>query len=88
MSKRVSDICDRIWRTIDHNKDDPVDILNALWACYVREVSLFDCDDCREQAVYALETSCPDMLKRADAAAAKRMRDGAREGGHTIHTCH
>jgi hypothetical protein len=83
MSKRVSNICDRIWRAIDHDKDDPVDILNALWSVYTRQVSLIPCDDCREQAVYALEASCPDMLKRANAAAAAR----AREGECSI-TCH
>ena len=66
MSKRVDNICDRLWRAIDHSKDDPVDVLNALWAVYTRQVSLMSCPDCREQAVHALEASCPDMLKYAN----------------------
>jgi len=85
MSKRVSAICDRIWRTIDHKKDNRADILNALWACYTREVSLFDCDHCREQAVYALEASCPDMLKIANARAAERTGASACAIAHTHH---
>jgi hypothetical protein len=72
MSKRVSNICERIWRAIDHNKDDPIDVLNALWAVYTRQVSLLACDDCRAQAVHALEASCVDMLERANSEAQRR----------------
>src|SRR6516165_5839240 len=87
MSKRVSDICERIWRAIDHNKDDHVDILNALWSVYTRQVSLSNCPDCREQAVYALEASCSDMLKRANAEAERRTRVRASTRA-IVHTQH
>ena len=87
MSKRVDNICDRLWRAIDHSKDDPVDVLNALWAVYTRQVSLMSCPDCREQAVHALEASCPDMLKYANVQAERRTRTraSARSITHTHH---
>jgi hypothetical protein len=87
MSKRVSNICDKIWRAIDHSEGNRLDNLNALWACYTREVSLIDCTGCREVAVNTLEASCPDMLKHANADAERRTR--TRTSTHALtHTHH
>jgi hypothetical protein len=87
MSKRVDNKCDKIWNSINHSEDDRLDNLNALWACYTREVSLIDCGACREVAVNTLEAACPDMLKCANVQAEQRTRTRANTRALT-HTHH
>jgi len=71
----VNSICDRIEAAI-HDSDDPVDIFNALAAVYTFHISLLTCPHCRKQAARALKQSIPDMLHRANAAAAQRASEG------------
>jgi hypothetical protein len=78
---RVSNICDRIEGAIQ-DSDDNEDILGALIAVITFHMSLL-CLDCRKDVARTLKHCVPEMLAKANAAAAQR----AREGEHTT-LCH
>lgn len=83
--ERVNKLCDSVWTAIG-NSDDIPDILDALCAVFTRAVSELDCPDCRRQAMRALKQSIPDMLQRANAAAARRVAGNDRTmATHTHH---
>jgi hypothetical protein len=78
---RVSNLCDRIEGAIQ-DSDDTEDIFAALIAVFTLHMSHF-CPECRKTIARTLKQSVPDMLHRANAAAALRASEGERTT-----TCH
>jgi len=83
MTSNVSSICDRIEAAI-HNEDEIEDVFGALLAVFTFHMSLMTCSHCRKETARWLKRSIPDMLTRANRAAAAR----ASEGEQQPTTCH
>jgi hypothetical protein len=79
--ERINRLCDRIAGAIAR-EDNANDIFNALCAVYTKQMSLLDCPDCRRQAARALKKSIPEMLERANAAAAARAGEAGPSLAH------
>jgi hypothetical protein len=80
-SANVNAICDRIASAIRDDDEFP-DVFNAFIAVLTFHISLLECPHCRRQATRALKQAAPDMLHRANAAAAER------HPGVPANTCH
>jgi hypothetical protein len=80
----VIDLCKRI-NAVFTNADEPEAIFRAMMTVMTRHMSYL-CADCRKGLARELKQRVPDMLRRANAAAAERER--AQVDGLQAHMCH
>jgi hypothetical protein len=77
----TNNLCDRIQAAV--RDADELDILDALLAVFTFHMSLVECPHCRKAIACSLKQRVPEMLARANAAAAQRVSDAPHD-----HTCH
>jgi hypothetical protein len=82
MTTNIVDLCNRI-DAVFTSTDEPDAIFRALMAVMAKHMS-YVCADCRKALAHEIRARIPEMLRRANAAAAER--DGA--GTYSHHLSH
>jgi len=77
----VIDLCRRI-DAVFTDADEPEAIFRAMFSVLTKHMSYL-CSDCRKDLARELKQRIPDMLRRANVAAAQRGSEAA-----TIRACH
>jgi hypothetical protein len=83
-NETVIDLCQRI-DAVFTDADEPDAIFRAMFSVLTKHMSQL-CAECRKDLARELKQRIPDMLRRANAAAAERER--AQEQDHLRAQCH
>ena len=83
MTTNVADLCSRI-DAVFTDADEPDAIFRALMAVMTKHMS-YVCADCRKALAHEIRTRIPEMLRRANAAAAERGHGQDHNHAHLSH---